>query len=470
MNHFIKNIHINKLFHLENIDIPIADEKYPHLIITGKNGSGKTVLLNAVAEFIDNIKDLQLLSTKYESFKLSSDEKYKVYESIQPYWKKLSSDEEFKKKTKEKGKEIKSVSKADYKALLEKLLEDNSESVILSKNDQNAKKAYGDYYTAFLNALNSYNTKSYNSVFCDFTNNNIKRKIKNKKFVLAYYSAQRANSELKMMEPKSPTKPELNTNMSIKETYTNKFLEFLSDLKIQGALARNEKQNKDAQRIDDWFDDFVKLLQQIFQDNALKLEFDYRNYSFKICIEDKKFKFTELSDGFAAVIYIVADLILKMQDEDSLQRVYEKEGIVLIDEIETHLHLGLQKNIMPLLTQVFPNIQFIVTTHSPFVLSSMPNAVAYDLEHREVLDDLTEYSYESLAEGYFGVKTQSSYAEMQLNTLKELLGKEVWTEADKVEIKQLKSDFEKIPETISPLIVGEFRQIVIQNAEKLKNL
>jgi hypothetical protein len=100
----------------------------------------------------------------------------------------------------------------------------------------------------------------------------------------------------------------------------------------------------------------------------------------------------------------------------------------------------------------------------------MPNAVAYDLEHREVLDDLTEYSYESLAEGYFGVKTQSSYAEMQLNTLKGLLGKEVWTEADKVEIKQLKSDFEKIPETISPLIVGEFRQIVIQNAEKLKNL
>ena len=163
-------------------------------------------------------------------------------------------------------------------------------------------------------------------------------------------------------------------------------------------------------------------------------------------------------------------LILKMQYKDSLTRAYEKEGIVLIDEIETHLHLGLQKIIMPLLTQVFPNIQFIVTTHSPFVLSSMPNAVAYDLEHREVLDDLTEYSYESLAEGYFGVKTQSSYAEMQLNTLKELLGKEVWTEADKVEIKQLKSDFEKIPETISPLIVGEFRQIVIQNAEKLKNL
>ena len=56
MNHFIKNIHVNKLFHLENFDIPVVDEKYPHLIITGKNGSGKTILLNAVTEFLNKIK------------------------------------------------------------------------------------------------------------------------------------------------------------------------------------------------------------------------------------------------------------------------------------------------------------------------------------------------------------------------------------------------------------------------------
>ena len=53
MNYFIKNIHINKLFHLNDIDIPIADEKCPHLIITGKNGSGKTVLLNAISDFLN---------------------------------------------------------------------------------------------------------------------------------------------------------------------------------------------------------------------------------------------------------------------------------------------------------------------------------------------------------------------------------------------------------------------------------
>ena len=49
MNYFIKNIHINHLLHLQNFDIKIEDKNTPHLIITGKNGSGKTILLNAIA-------------------------------------------------------------------------------------------------------------------------------------------------------------------------------------------------------------------------------------------------------------------------------------------------------------------------------------------------------------------------------------------------------------------------------------
>ena len=173
-----------------------------------------------------------------------------------------------------------------------------------------------------------------------------------------------------------------------------------------------------AEQIAQWFASFEDLLRQIYQDNELKLKFNYKDYSFKICTEGKEFKFTQTSDGFAAILDIVADLILKMQTPDNLTRAYQKKGIVLIDEVETHLHLELQKVIMPILTKVFPNIQFIITTHSPFVLNSLNNAVAFDLEHREVIDELTQYSYEALAEGYFGVSSESGYAEMQLDTLK----------------------------------------------------
>ena len=408
---FINNIHINKLFHLSDFDIPVADEKFPHLIITGKNGSGKTILLNAVSDFLNKIKDDKaMLFLGY-------------YKSLETY---------------------------------NKILKETTDEQVRRQTQQNV-----DFFSREIE--NIYGKVELRSELWD----SIIDKYAKGEFIIAFYQADR---KVKMSEPKNPMKPVINKKGNVRETATSQFLNFLSDLKIQEALARNEKQDEDADEINAWFRDFEELLRHIYQDDELRLEFNYRDYSFRICTEGKKFKFTEVSDGFAAVLDIVADLILKMQGEGTLVRNYQKEGIVLIDEIETHLHLALQKVIMPLLTKVFPNIQFIITTHSPFVLSSMPDAVAYDLEHREVLENLTEYSYESLAEGYFGVRTQSSYAEMQLDNFRRLLAKEELSDAEKVEIKQLKCEFEKITETLSPLIVGEFRQIVIQNAEKLSSL
>ena len=411
MNYFIKNIHVNNLFHLNNFDIPIANDRYPHLIITGKNGSGKTVLLNALSDFIDKIKeDQSLYFLQYGEWIKNGELRLNNAQT----------------------EEDRAKAEMDLKGI---------------------RKSYDSLYGKI-------NIKFDNVA-------NIINKYQDGNFILASYKAYR---KPEMREPKNPTKPEYNKKGKVKDTATAQFLNFLSDLKIQEALARNEKKIKDADEINAWFIDFEDLLKHIYQDDNLKLEFNYKDYSFKICTEGKRFKFTEVSDGFAAVLDIVADLILKMQDDNTLTRNYQKEGIVLIDEIETHLHLALQKIIMPLLTKVFPNIQFIITTHSPFVLSSMPNAVAYDLEHRKVLDDLTEYSYESLAEGYFGVTTPSSYVEMQFDNFKKLLLKDELSDADKLELKRLKADFEKMNEVVSPLIVGEFRQIAIKNAEKLKDL
>lgn len=368
MNYFIKNIHINKLFHLENLDIPIDNEKYPHLIITGKNGSGKTMLLNVIADVVSKIG-----------------------------------------------------------------MADGKLSTISSEN-----------------------------VTVAFTNN-----IQPKPYIAVFYQASRITN---MLEPQNPTKPEYAKSGNIRHTATSQFLYFLSDLKIQEALARNEKQYDDADKINVWFADFEKLLQQIFQDKDLKLEFNYKDYSFKICTEGKKFRFTQMSDGFAAALDIVADLILKMQDDDSLTRAYEKEGIVLIDEIETHLHLELQKIIMPFLATTFPNIQFIVTTHSPFVLSSMPNAVAYDLEHRKPIEDLSNYSYESLTEGYFRVSTESSSVEMRINRLKDLFEQKERSDSDKNEIRLLMTELDKVSEAVSPDLVGEYISLKLNHINIIKEI
>lgn len=413
MNHFITNIHVNKLFHMNNFDIPIADEKHPHLIITGKNGSGKTVLLNALADFLGIIKE----DTKMN---------FSTYEKHLDYW----------------------ISQINKPSATQK-----------EKMDAKQNSAY---YSELFNNLYGKVNIAINDI------GDVIEKYQKGQFIIAFYEAARV---VKMSEPKNPTKPQYNKKGRVKETATSQFLNFLSDLKIQEALARNENQNKDADNIGVWFNDFRKLLQDIYQDPDLTLEFNYKDYSFHICTEGKRFKFTEVSDGFSAILDIIADLILKMQGDNSVSNEYQKEGIVLIDEIETHLHLGLQKNILPFLTKLFPNIQFIVTTHSPFVLNSIPNAVAYDLEHRKVLsDDLTEYSYEVLAEGYFGVSTESSSVEIRLRKLEDLLSQKDLSDSDKNTIRQIITEMDKISEAVSPDLVGEYRKVKLDHVKIIKEI
>lgn len=412
MNYFIKNIHVNKLLHLENFDIPIDNKDCQNLIITGKNGSGKTILLNAIANYLNMIKS-------------DTNSHYSTLEKNLSFWKK------------------------------------QLESTSISAQEKLKTKSQIENITKQLDAFKGKVNLSFMAV------EDIIDKYSHNRFVIAFYQAAR---KPEMSEPKNPTKPTFNRKGDVKETATSQFLNFLSDLKIQEALARNERQTKDADQISAWFNEFEQMLKLIFEDDQLKLEFNYRDYSFKICSEDKKFKFTQVSDGFAAIIDIVADLILKMQDDNSLTRTYLKEGIVLIDEIETHLHLGLQKVIMPILTKVFPNIQFIITTHSPFVLSSLSNAVAYDLEHKKPIENLTNYSYESLAEGYFGVRAESSDVRHRLNKMKELLEKEELTASEKESIKYYIKDFDSIPEAVSPSLIGEYLQLKLKYIDKIKEL
>ncbi|MEZ3486402.1 MAG: AAA family ATPase [Lachnospiraceae bacterium] len=121
---------------------------------------------------------------------------------------------------------------------------------------------------------------------------------------------------------------------------------------------------------------------EIFADRTIRLVFDEDTFEFHIIQQGKEpFDFNTLSSGYQAVLDIVLDIMMRMQNQTGRSFDFNLPGIVLVDEIETHLHLELQKNIMPLLTTIFPNIQFIVTSHSPFILNSLKDVVIYDLEN-----------------------------------------------------------------------------------------
>ncbi len=101
------------------------------------------------------------------------------------------------------------------------------------------------------------------------------------------------------------------------------------------------------------------------------------------------FNIEQLSDGEQSLVIIVAD-IARRSFLASTNLGLNAFGIVLIDEIELHLHPGWQRKILPALTKTFPNIQFITTTHSPQVLSSVEktDSVIY-------LKEFSQYSIRS---------------------------------------------------------------------------
>ena len=92
----------------------------------------------------------------------------------------------------------------------------------------------------------------------------------------------------------------------------------------------------------------------------------------------------QLSDGEKCLIAMIGDLARRMAIANPIrENPLEGEGIVLIDEIDLHLHPMWQRMIVPKILDVFPNCQFVISTHSPHVLTHMKQGNLYLLEHTD---------------------------------------------------------------------------------------
>lgn len=89
----------------------------------------------------------------------------------------------------------------------------------------------------------------------------------------------------------------------------------------------------------------------------------------------------QLSGGYKAVLSVIADIAkrLSMANPDS-QNPLEEDAVILIDELDLHLHPKWQKEIVDDLKRTFPNCQFIVSTHSPFVIQSLNAEELFDIK------------------------------------------------------------------------------------------
>lgn len=112
----------------------------------------------------------------------------------------------------------------------------------------------------------------------------------------------------------------------------------------------------------------------------------------------------QLSDGERSLLAIIADLVRRLtlanpEIDDPLQGA----GVVLIDELELHLHPTWQQTVVEKLRTTFPNIQFIATTHSPFIIQSLRPGELINLDPEE-FGEYADKSIEDIAENVMGVE------------------------------------------------------------------
>jgi predicted ATP-binding protein involved in virulence len=106
--------------------------------------------------------------------------------------------------------------------------------------------------------------------------------------------------------------------------------------------------------------------------------------------QGKQLNVAQLSQGEKSLLALVGDIAKRLaMMNPGLENPLEGDGMVLIDEVDLHLHPQWQRSLLERFTQTFPHCQFVLTTHSPLVISEAKDVLCYVLNNGElsVMDD-----------------------------------------------------------------------------------
>ncbi|WP_299776381.1 AAA family ATPase [uncultured Pseudoteredinibacter sp.] len=396
-----------------------------NLIITGKNGCGKTQLLQSIFNVLQqssnyadnhertisnlksaisrNLKYIKSLKAKLNGQKKSEDNLKKAIE-LRHNYKSGPSLDVMKDQLSEIRKTITSLEDAIQTSRIStKEAKDHAKDRLLT---------YRSYQEDNGSDVIKETVISYND-------------IKSPPNINIFFNALRELSVESVESIQSLEKEKANISFQVRKGKSNKgngnagsLLErFLANWEVKSALSERKNNYSVTKELDTWKKKLISNLKILLDDESTDLIFDENSLNYQISQSGKSnFSFRNLSTGYSSVLKVFTDLL--MTTEVSSHTPETINGFVIIDEIDAHLHPSLQRKILPFLSNLFPNIQFIVSTHSPFVISSENDTVVYDLSSRKLIDaDLRAYSNEIILHSIFDVSDHSLYLDEILNNL-----------------------------------------------------
>ena len=387
----IAKITLNNFRCFENMEVKF----HPRLtILIARNGAGKSTLLDAIAlglgPFLTRLPGVSGLSFKKTDFRIKPDGKQPAYMRIKC--------ESFSgvvwDRTERRDKSKKTLN-AIPPAVGLKALNEHVDTFINAHND-------GEHYT--LPVFIYYGTgrgvfdvpmrkRDFKSTFTRFEalDGALESRTNFRRFVQYFYGLEERENRLQKEQRSFDIElPELSAiRLAIKRLMPQ--FSNIRSVEPAGIMVDWEKQyvahDSDA-------DSQIKLTPLPENSNIKKSEIH-------------QLKIEQLSDGYRTTLAMVMDIAARLAEANPFSSdPLACEGIILIDEVDLHLHPEWQREFMPRLVDVFPNLQFLVSTHSPFILQSVKEGELIDLDQLNVnhTPDLgKEMSVEDIAQEWMGM-------------------------------------------------------------------
>lgn len=197
--------------------------------------------------------------------------------------------------------------------------------------------------------------------------------------------------------------------------------------------------NPELEEIRNTFEHFFKHLHNADY-SKLRIERDYSGQAdfgssqLMVTKNGLDFEVAQLSDGEKVLMLMVCDIARRLAiANEHANGTSLNDGIVLIDEIELHLHPRWQRQIISALRNTFPNIQFIITTHSPQVLSEIKQNELFILADNQVYQPSTNpigRDTNAILEEIMGTSKRPQIIEDLSEQYFSFINQQLWTDAE----------------------------------------
>jgi len=228
-------------------------------------------------------------------------------------------------------------------------------------------------------------------------------------FAMFAYSGSRQINADKIRGIEELTSNPLHNALSFdNSTNPNELVQWVANMKTKEALALARSDNEKATKYKESISRIEKAISKVINKSIeFVLEDDPLNVVIKY--EGIHLDFGLLPDGLKSIISWMSDLLMRMDRlkwKDDLDP-FKSSFILLLDEIDVHLHPEWQRQILPIVQSLFVNAQLFITTHSPFVVGSCDDVWIHNLklENHIIEPILSEdsKSYETILKEIFGI-------------------------------------------------------------------